>query len=229
VRELYFRSRPIQALVALLFAVVGATLVVAVTSVAHPVALVIGLPLLLSIVQLCLTPAFRLFGLHRYHSTMLKATIRTPTYYELHGGAVLDYLLTVGRTPFGPLAARRVMASYLEGLLDIAEDVERGHLAGSIEIAGTSYFFRETTLQRLGFTIRRAGWRLRMNLWLHILDVAVLYSISKGHPALPHFERIKTAVIRGDALLRRRSAVVSLLEILRRERASDSAPRAIVA
>jgi hypothetical protein len=227
VKELYLSSRPIQALVAFVFAFAGAAILVSVTSVAHPMLLLIGLPILLSIAQISVTPALRLLGLHRYHSTMLKATLRTPQYYELHGGAVFDYLLTVGRELFGPIAARRVMVSYLEGLLEIADEVERGSLPGGMEITGTSYFFRGTTLERLGFTIRQADWGLRLNLWLHLLDVAALYSLSKGRPALPRLDRIKTAVIRGDALVRHRPDIIALLETLRPRRRREPPPRAV--
>jgi len=216
-----------QALVAIAFAAVGAMLLASVASVAHPLVLLAGLPLLVSIGQIAITPALRLFGLHRYHSTMLKATLRTPQYYELHGGAVLDYILTVGRDAFGPVAARSVMVSYLEGLLEIAREVESGALPGNIEIAGTSYFFRAASLQRLGFSIRRADWRLRLNLWLHLFDVVALYSLSRGRPALPRLDRIKTAVIRGDALVQHRPELLSLLETIRPRRRRSPSPRAV--
>src|SRR5262245_66342579 len=81
-RRLYLRSRSVQWIVAagLLFGGIG-LVVKAVLFLRFPTALV-ALPLLLSTYQLSITPAFRLLGIYRYHSPMLKVTIRTSHIYR---------------------------------------------------------------------------------------------------------------------------------------------------
>jgi hypothetical protein len=82
---------------------------------------------------------------------------------------------------------------------------------------GASYFFHAQTARRLGFRVQPVPWWLRLNLWLHVLDVVVLYSFSRGRFALPDISRVTTAVIRGDELLAHLPDINALLRLLRRE------------
>jgi hypothetical protein len=217
VRDFYLRSRACQALVAAIFAGSGAALISGLLLAAPLAAFVAALPVLVSLAQFSLTPALRFFGVHQYYSTTLKVTMRAGRYLEIHGGAVFDYLLAVRWAERGPVAARKIMVSYLEGLLGLAEEVERGRLPRDIEIVGASYFFHAATARRLGCRVQPAPWWLRANLWLHVLDVVALYSFSKGRLALPDLSHVTTAVIRGDELLARLDDIHGLLRLLRRE------------
>jgi hypothetical protein len=108
------------------------------------------------------------------------------------------------------------MAWYLEGILDVASRVERGEIPSSVEVTGTSWFFREETARRLGFQIRPAGFRLRFNLLLNALDLWLTYSFTRGRLALPDLLDAKQAVIRGDELVRRKGQISRLREALDR-------------
>lgn len=167
-------------------------------------------PLAVSIWQLSVTPFCRATGIYLYHSPMLKATFRGPRVWEIHGGALWDWIVLFRFDDRGSAAARRVMRWYLEGLLDIAARVERGEIPESVEVTGTSWFFREETARRLGFEIRPAGFRLRVNLLLNALDLWLTYSFTRGRLALPSLLDVKQAVIRGDELVRRKGDLTRL-------------------
>src|SRR5215468_8820743 len=156
-RRLYLRSRKVQWIVAAALFLGGIGLIVRVLLAVRFPWILATVPLLLSTYQLSITPAFRLLGIYRYHSPMLKATIRTSRVYEIHGGTNFDYVLNFGWADRGPVAARKVLIFYLEGLRDIADLVSRGELPRSIQIAGTSYFFRDESARRLGFSISKPG------------------------------------------------------------------------
>lgn len=177
----------------------------------------ISWPFAITIWQLSVTPFCRATGIYRYHSPMLKATFRTSRTYEIHGGTSWDWLVLFRLRDRGAPAARQVMVWYLEGLLDLASQIERGETSRSIEITGTSYFFRAETARRLGFEIRPSGLRLRFNLLLNALDLWLTYSFTRGRLALPGLLDAKQAVIRGDDLVRRKGQISRLLETLDRK------------
>jgi hypothetical protein len=173
-------------------------------------------PLAVSIWQLSVTPFCRATGIYLYHSPMLKATFRGPRAWEIHGGTSWDWIVLFRFRDRGAAAARQVLRWYVEGLLDVAARVEKGEIPGSVEVTGTSWFFREETARRLGFEIRPAGLRLRFNLFLNAFDLWLTYSFTRGRIALPNLMAVKQAVIRGDELVRRRPQLVRLRAALRR-------------
>lgn len=173
-------------------------------------------PFAITLWQLSVTPFCRVTGIYLYHSPMLKATFRSARAWEVHGGTIWDWLVLFRFRDRGAAAARRVMVWYLEGFLDIAARVERGEIPESVEVTGTSWFFREETARRLGFEIRPAGFRLRFNLFLNALDLWLTYSFTRGRIALPDLLAVKQAVIRGDELLRRRPQLARLCATLGR-------------
>jgi hypothetical protein len=173
-------------------------------------------PVAVSVWQLSVTPFCRATGIYRYHSPMLKATVRTSRNYEVHGGTSWDWLSLFRFRDRGAKAARQVLVWYLEGFLDVATRIERGEIASSVEVTGTSWFFRADTARRLGFEIRPAGFRLRFNLLLNALDLWLTYSFTRGRLAFPDLFAVKQAVIRGDELVRRRGQITRLCETLGR-------------
>ena len=212
-RNLYLRSRMAQWSVAVALILAGAVSIrAALPLVGGPFSFLL-IPLLFSFAQISVAPLFRLVGLYRYHSAMLKVTIRTTRVYEIHGGTPFDYILHLRWRDRGATAARRILISYLEGLLDIADCVARGELPGSIRITGTSYFFREASARRLGFALESPSLRLRANLLLHLFDLTLLYSFARGRWALPPVWRTHNAVISGSELLERRSSIDAMIRL----------------
>lgn len=168
------------------------------------------LPVAFSVFQAGATPLLRVSGLYRYHSRMLKATVRTRRTYEIHGGTALDYALHLSWGDRGLAARRRVLAWYLDGILDIAERVARGELPPDVRVTGTSYFFNERSAARLGFRIEPAGRRLKLVLVLSYLDLVVLYSFCRGRLSFPNVLQAKRAVIAAGDLANRRPDIARL-------------------
>ena len=213
-RGIYLRSRVCQHIVAIALLAVGPALIVLAVRTLAPPPLILILPLLNSVYQFSVAPAFRLVGLYRYHSPMLKSTIRTRTFYEIHGGTSFDYVLVLRWRERGRAAARKVMIGYLEGLLDLADRVTDGEIPQHTQIRGTSYFFSDRTARRLGFELRPPGLRLRANLLLNLLDLTLMYSFTKGRWATPNVLRVRQAVIAGSELARRRGEIRNLISDL---------------
>lgn len=231
-RRLYLRSRSVQWVVATGLFFGGISLIIKAVLVLRFPAALAAIPLLLSTYQLSITPLFRLLGIYRYHSPMLKVTIRTSHVYEIHGGTNFDYLLHLRWSERGPVAARKVMILYLEGLLDIARQVAQGRLSRSITITATSYFFRDESAERLGFTILEPSLRLRLNLMANLLDLILMYSFTRGRLAFPQIWRVRQAVIRGECLVARQGSIEAMIRTLQRaaaERAGETREAALCA
>jgi hypothetical protein len=177
-------------------------------------------PVALSVFQFCATPFLRNSGLYRYHSEMLKATVRTDRTWEIHGGTSWDYVRLFRLSESGAVATRRLLRSYLEGLLDIARLVESGAIPPETTVTGTSYFFSEKSARRLGFRLEPAGPRLRAVLVLYYLDLVLLYSFARGRIAFPNVLKARRAAIRAADLAAKRRAIEVLIARLRREPAA---------
>ena len=184
-------------------------------------------PVALSLFQFSVTPFLRATGFYRYHSAMLKSTLRTGRTWEIHGGTSLDYLLFLRVGEPSASTLRRLLVSYLEGLRDIALRVEAGEIPPDMSVTGTSYFFSEHSARRLGFRIERAGFRLRCVLALYFLDLLVLYSLARGRLAVPNVLNARRVVISGGELARNRPALEALIARLekRKRRQVNGAPR----
>jgi hypothetical protein len=172
-------------------------------------------PIALSLFQFSVTPFLRAAGFYRYHSPMLKSTLRNGRTWEIHGGTSLDYLMFLRFGEPSGTATRRLLVSYLEGLRNIALLVEAGEIARETKVTGTSYFFSERSARRLGFRIERAGLRLRIVLVLYSLDLLVLYSIARGRLAFPNILNARRAVISGGELARNRPIIEALVARLK--------------
>ncbi|MFI5180650.1 MAG: hypothetical protein ACHQPI_04605 [Thermoanaerobaculia bacterium] len=178
-------------------------------------------PLALTAFQLAVTPLLRETGLYRYHSALLKATVRTRTTYEVHGGTALDYFFHFRWTDRGGRASRKALTAFLEGFIDIARRVETGEIDGNVEVTGTSYFFSERTARRLGFRVEHPGLRLRLVLILYYADLVMLYSFIRGRVAFPNVLDARRAVILGRDLAARRADLERLARsLLRRDAGS---------
>ncbi len=180
-------------------------------------------PVALSLFQFCVTPLLTNAGLYRYHSEMLKATLRNERTWEIHGGTSWDYVRLFRLSESGAVATRRLLRFYLEGLLDIARLVESGVISPGTTITGTSYFFSEKSARRLGFRLEPAGPRLRAVLVLYYLDLVLLSSFARGRIAFPNVLKARRAAIRAADLAARRPEIEALIARLDRP---PAAPRA---
>jgi hypothetical protein len=68
-------------------------------------------------------------------------------------------------------------------------------------VVGTSYFFNDRTLNKLGFHIEKASLYYRANLFINFIDLFWMYSLSRGKVSMPALWDAKKATIKGDKLV----------------------------
>jgi hypothetical protein len=88
----------------------------------------------------------------------------------------------------------------VEGLLNLITKIENKQISESVTIVGTSYFFNDRTLAKLGFQIEKASLFYQLNLFINFIDLWWMYSLAKGKISLPALWNAKKARIQGAQL-----------------------------
>ena len=130
--------------------------------------------------------------------------------YDLHNGTSFDYLFVMRKVETGRPFQNTMLAYYVEGLLKIIEELETGKIPPGITISGTSYFFSESTAERIGFTVVPPSQFLKLNLYINFIDLTWTYSLAKGKLSFPNLRAAKGVTIQGDELLNRKDYLVGL-------------------
>ncbi|MDP4587407.1 MAG: hypothetical protein NWS86_04440 [Flavobacteriales bacterium] len=165
--------------------------------------------------QFAFTPFFKLIGVYRYYSPMLLAYMPSDKQLDLHSGTSFDYLLVMRGLKPGNALRNKILTYHLEGLLNIARKIENEELPKSVKVMGTSYFFSERTLQKFGFELEKASLGYTFNLYLNIIDLSWMYSLSRASFQLPRLNKVKKAVISGDDLLKNRDEIQRVYTLLK--------------
>jgi hypothetical protein len=180
--------------------------------------LLLYVPLLFLVVpaiQFAFTPFFKLIGLYRYLSPMLLVYAPNEKVWGLHNGTSFDYLFVLRGTPAGAPLRRRILTYYLEGLLRLADLVEKGEVSEETLIKGSSYFFSERTAERLGFELVEIPSFEKFNLYFNYLDLLWQYSVAYKTLRFPNLKEAKTAQISAGTLLRNRPRLERLHNYLK--------------
>ena len=153
------------------------------------------------ITQFLYTPLFTLIGGYTYYSPMLLGYMANEKQIDLHSGTSFDHLFVLRNCKPGIELRNRLLAYHLEGLLYLISLIENKQIPESVTLVGTSYFFNDRTLQRLGFQIEKASTFYRANLFLNFIDLFWMYSLSRGKVSMPALWKAKKAQIQGAALV----------------------------
>jgi len=102
----------------------------------------------------------------------------------------------------------------LEGLLNIIQQIENNKIPQTVTIIGTSYFFSDRTLKKLGFGIEKPSLLYRLNILVNFIDLTCLYSLSKGRFTIPNLLRVKKATISGTKILENKNNIEEILSLL---------------
>lgn len=154
--------------------------------------------------QFLATPLMRLMGVYHYLSPMLLVYSPTEEQYRIHNGTSFDYLMVMTRKRKGVLLRNKILEYYLEGLLEIVRMLEAEELPTTVSVRGSSYFFSEYTVKRLGFEFEEVTYVDKINMVINYLDLIWMYSLSKGRLTFPNLKNVKAAAISGADLLERK-------------------------
>jgi hypothetical protein len=166
----------------------------------------------LPIGQFALTPIFRLSGIYKYYSPMLLGYMANQLQIDLHSGGSFDYLFVMRKFKKGIELRKALLTYHLEGLLNIISQIEEGVIPKTVTIVGTSYFFNERTINKLGFESQKPSLFYRMNLFVNFIDLTWMYSLAQGHFAIPKLLNANKAQIEGVKLVEKKEMIKLLYE-----------------
>ena len=160
--------------------------------------------------QFLYTPFFKLTGGYTYYSPMLLGYMANEKLIDLHSGTGFDYLFVLRNCKPGIELRNRLLGYHLEGLLQLITLIENKQVSESVTIVGTSYFFNDRTLQKLGFQIEKASTFYRANLFINFIDLCWMYSLSRGKVSMPALWDAKKASIQGHVLVAQKEKLEAL-------------------
>lgn len=173
-------------------------------------AAILLLPLIPVLESFLLTPAYALAGRFTYYSPLLLAT-KSAQGLDLHVGTLYDYIIQLRWSERGFPAERHAMRLILQGLLSICDAVAEGRLSAQNEITATSYFFSDRSVEKLGFTVKKGSFEVKLNLWLVYLSLVLRLSLIKGRWCLPDLKRIRCIHTTAGELLQQRPQIAKML------------------
>jgi hypothetical protein len=164
--------------------------------------------------QFLYTPLFTLTGGYTYYSPMLLGYMANEKQIDLHSGTGFDHLFVLRKIRPGVELRNKLLSYHLEGLLHLISQIENKQISESVTIVGTSYFFNDRTLHKLGFQIENATAFYRANLFLNFIDLTWMYSLSRGKFSIPSVWDAKKARIQGGQLLLQKGNLAELYQKL---------------
>ena len=164
--------------------------------------------------QFLFTPIYPLTGGYTYYSPMLLGYMANDKQIDLHSGTSFDHLFVLKRYKPGIELRNRVLSFHLEGLLQLIQLIEEQRLPETVNIIGTSYFFNDRTLTKLGFQIAKPTLFYRINLFINFIDLFWMYSLSQGKWAIPNLWNAKKASIQGNQLVLQKTKLEGLYKKL---------------
>ncbi len=168
--------------------------------------------LYLPVGQFTTAPFFKLTGIYTYYSPMLLGYMANKAQIDLHSGGSFDYLWVMRKFRTRVESRNALLCYHLEGLLQIIYQIEGGLIPKTVILSGTSYFFNERTLARLGFRYEAPSIFYRINLLANFIDLTWMYSLSQGRFGIPTLWKAKKATITGGALVDQKAVLTELYQ-----------------
>ena len=162
--------------------------------------------------QLAFTPIFRLIGVYKYYSPMLLGYMANDRQIDLHSGGSFDYLFVMRRYRAGIEIKYKLLLYHIEGLIKIIELIEKKSIPETVSIVGTSYFFNDRKLSKMGFEIVNPSIFYRLNLFINFIDLIWMYSLSQGKLSIPKLWNAKKAIISGAKLIESKMIIQDLYD-----------------
>jgi hypothetical protein len=163
--------------------------------------------------QFAFTPFFRLIGAYKYYSPMLLGyNMANNLQIDLHSGGSFDYLFVMRKYKSGFEMRNRLLIYHIEGLMHLIQLIENKSIPETVNIIGTSYFFNNRTLHRMGFEIINPSMFYRLNLFINFIDLIWMYSLSQGKLSIPSLWNAKKAIISGAKLIESKKIIQDLYD-----------------
>lgn len=172
--------------------------------------------LYIPVLQFTLTPICKLTGIYKYYSPMLLGYMANKDQIDIHSGGSFDYLFVMRKFKIGTELRNQILLYHLEGIMKIISLIENDKIPISVNIVGTSYFFNERTIEKLGFQKEKPSIFYRINLIANSVDLIWMYSISKGHFSIPKIWSAKKVKINGSKLVDKKEMIIKLHTTLNR-------------
>jgi hypothetical protein len=179
----------------------------------HPIAYLLFF-FYIPIGQFSFTPFFTLVGVYRYYSPMLLGYMPSNNQIDLHSGGSFDYLFVMRKFKSGMEMRNRLLLFQLEGLKNIIQLIEDKAVPESVTIVGTSYFFSDRTVQKIGFELIEPSLFYRINLFVNILDLVWMHSLAQAKWAIPKVWQAKKVQITGQKLVEHKVQLEALYDKL---------------
>ena len=162
--------------------------------------------------QFAFTPLFTLIGVYKYYSPMLLGYMANNLQIDLHSGGSFDYLFVMKKYKAGIEIRNNLLLFQIEGLLKLIELIENKSTPETVSIVGTSYFFNDRTLSKMGFDIVNPSLFYRLNLFVNFIDLIWMYSLSQGKLTIPKIWNAKKASILGIKLVQSKKQIQELYD-----------------
>ena len=211
--EFYKQPKIIQWIEAILLLLFGFLLAILVIEKGHSQTIFYLLFLIyIPIGQFASTPFFRLIGVYKYYSPMLLGYMANDRLIDLHSGGSFDYLFVMRKYKAGVEMRNRLLMYHIEGLIHLIQLIQNRSIPETVNIVGTSYFFNNRTLHKLGFDIVNPSLFYRINLFVNFIDLIWMYSLSKRKFSIPKLWNAKKASITGTKLVESKNQLVELYD-----------------
>ena len=160
-------------------------------------------------------PIMTLLGVFDFKSELLFVQKDAKKRNALHFGSFFDCLMSGMFWDKKYSFRNRMLISLLEGLIEIAREVENGKIKKEEIIIGSSYFFKESTAKKLGFTLTDLQTSHKYILYSNYIEILFIYSMTHGKLRFPNFSTFKTVQTTGEELVRSRGYIETLLARLK--------------
>jgi len=213
--KLYSLPSPIKWLIALLMFFIGGIpigLILSYAFFSSKIYFLLILPFAFSLAVFSGTPIFRLTGVYKYYSPMTLVTRNKDT-IEIHNGTSFDFLSHFKFSDKGYKWKRRLMTYYLEGILNLINELKASNEKDK-RIIGTSYFFNIRTAERIGFKISNPSILPKIKVTINFLDILFMFSLSEGKFKIPNIYQLKKAEISSNELIEKEDYIMALLHKL---------------
>lgn len=162
--------------------------------------------------QFTFTSFFKLIGVYKYYSPMLLGYMANDRQIDLHSGGSFDYLFVMRKYRAGIEIRTKLLLYHIEGLIKIIQLIEKKSIPETVNIVGTSYFFNDRTLSKMGFETVNPSLFYRLNLFINFIDLIWMYSLSQGKLSIPKLWNAKKASISGAKLIENKKIIEDLYD-----------------